>query len=101
MVFLTRERGYKLKRGEDSPTWISSTAERRGAMCAAEIEINHRLAPEIYLGTAPKSRRDGKLSPREVSEHADDAVDWLVVMRRFDEDGLFDRMADRHASRPR
>jgi aminoglycoside phosphotransferase family enzyme/predicted kinase len=97
VVFLTRERGYKLKRAVKFPYMDFSTAERRGAMCAAEIEINHRLAPEIYLGTAPVRRRDGKLSLGEVGEQADDAVDWLVVMRRFDEDGLFDRMADRRA----
>ncbi len=48
-----------------------STAERRGAMCAAEIEINHKLAPEIYLGTAPVRRRDGELTLGEVGEHAD------------------------------
>ena len=32
-------------------------------MCAAEIEINRRLAPEIYLGTAAVWRGgDGKLA---------------------------------------
>jgi hypothetical protein len=97
VVFLTRERGYKLKRAVKFPYMDFSTVERRGAMCAAEIEINHRLAPEIYLGAAPVRRRGGKLGLGEVGEHTDDAVDWLVVMRRFDEDGLFDRMADRRA----
>ena len=100
VVFLTRDRGYKLKRAVKFPYMDFSTAERRGAMCAAEIEINHKLAPEIYLGAAPVRRRDGKLSLGEVGEHADDAVDWLVVMRRFDEEGLFDRMADRRALTP-
>ena len=41
VVFLTRERGYKLKRAVKFPYMDFSTAERRGAMCAAEIEINH------------------------------------------------------------
>jgi uncharacterized protein len=50
VVFLTRERGYKLKRAVKFPYMDFSTAERRGAMCAAEIEINHRMAPEIYTG---------------------------------------------------
>jgi hypothetical protein len=54
-----------------------STAERRRAMCEAEVEINKRLAPEIYLGV-------------EKVEN-----DWVVVMRQFDEDGLLDRMAER------
>jgi len=55
-----------------------STAARRRAMCEAEVCINRRLAPEIYLGV----------------ERAGDN-DWVVVMRRFDEDGLLDRMAER------
>jgi len=100
VVFLTEERGYKLKRAVKFPYMDFSTAERRGAMCAAEIEINHRLAPEIYLGVAPVWRRDGKLGLGAIGEDAEDAVDWLVVMRRFDEDGLFDRMADRRALTP-
>jgi uncharacterized protein len=101
VVFLAGERGYKLKRAVKFPYMDFSTVERRAAMCAAEIEINRRLAPEIYIGTAPVRRgRDGKLALGEVGEAADDAADWLVVMRRFDEDGLFDRMADRGALTP-
>ena len=101
MVFLARERAYKLKRAVKFPYMDFSTVERRAAMCAAEIEINHRLAPEIYLGTAAVWRgRDGKLALGEVGEAAEAAVDWLVVMHRFDEDGLLDRMAERGALTP-
>ena len=42
-------------------------------------------------------RRSSGLRLGEVGEQAADALDWLVVMRRFDEDGLFDRMAGRGA----
>ena len=98
VVFLTRDRGYKLKRAVKFPYMDFSTAERRAAMCRGEIEINHPLAPEIYLGVAAVHRRpNGELALGEVGESVDHAVDWLVVMRRFDEDGLFDRMADRGA----
>jgi len=101
VVFLTSERAYKLKRAVKFPYMDFSTVERRGAMCAAEIEINRRLAPEIYLGTAPVRRgRDGRLTLGEVGEAADDAADWLVVMRRFDEEGMFDRLAARDALTP-
>jgi aminoglycoside phosphotransferase family enzyme/predicted kinase len=78
VVFLSGDRAYKLKRAVKFPYMDFSTAERRRAMCEAEVEINRRLAPEIYLGV----ERAGK-------------NDWVVVMRRFDEDGLFDRMAER------
>jgi uncharacterized protein len=77
VVFLSGDRAYKLKRAVKFPYMDFSTAERRHAMCEAEVEINRRLAPEIYLGV---EEVDG---------------DWVVVMRQFDEDGLLDRMAER------
>lgn len=99
VVFLSGERGYKLKRAVKFPYMDFSTVQRRAAMCRAEIDINRRLAPEIYLGTAPV-RRTPELVLGAVGEEATDAVDWLVVMRRFDEDGLLDRMAERGALTP-
>lgn len=101
MVFLTPERAFKLKRAVKFPYMDFSTVAIRRAMCAAEVEINSRLAPEIYLGVAPiRKALDGTLTMGEVGQPADDAVDWLVVMRRFDEDGLLDRMASRGALTP-
>ena len=101
VVFLSGDRAYKLKRAVKFPYMDFSTAGRRAAMCAAEIEINRRLAPEVYLGVAPVRRAaDGRLALGDVDETAADAVDWLVVMRRFDEDGLLDRMAARGALTP-
>jgi len=82
VVFLSGDRAYKLKRAVKFPYMDFSTAERRRAMCEAEVAINRRLAPEIYLGVEPA---DG---------------DWVVVMRRFDEDGLLDRMDERGALTP-
>ena len=102
VVFLTDARAYKLKRAVKFPYMDFSTGERRGAMCAAEIAVNRRLAPDVYLGVAA-IRRDpqGALTLGEVGEDAGgDAVDWLVVMRRFDEDGLLDRMAARGVLTP-
>lgn len=100
IVFLCRERAYKLKRAVRFPYMDFSTEARRAAMCAAEIDVNRRSAPEIYLGIAPVMRRNGKLALGEVGEASEHAVDWLVVMRRFDEEGLLDRMAARGALTP-
>ena len=100
VVFLCRERAYKLKRAVKFPYMDFSTEARRAAMCAAEIDVNRRSAPEIYLGIAPVMRRDGKLALGEVGEASEHAIDWLVVMRRFDEEGLLDRMAARGALTP-
>lgn len=100
VVFLCRERAYKLKRAVKFPYMDFSTEPRRAEMCAAEIDVNRRSAPEIYLGIAPVLRRDGKLALGEIGETSEHAIDWLVVMRRFDEEGLLDRMAARGALTP-
>lgn len=100
IVLLTADRAYKLKRAVKFPYMDFSTVARRREMCAAEIAINGSLAPEIYLGIAAVRRTPAGLSLGEVGAAADDAVDWLVVMRRFDEEGLLDRMAGRGALTP-
>lgn len=99
VVFLSGDRGYKLKRAVKFPYMDFSTVERRAEMCAAEVEYNHRMAPEIYLGTMPVRRTPG-LVLGELNEKPRDAVDWLVVMRRFDETCMFDQMAERGALTP-
>lgn len=88
VVFLAGDRAYKLKRAVKFPYMDFSTAERRRAMCEAELEVNRRLAPDIYLGVEPVRDTDGRV------------LDWLVAMRRFDEAGLLDRLAERHALTP-
>jgi aminoglycoside phosphotransferase family enzyme/predicted kinase len=101
VVFLGREYAYKLKRAVKFPYMDFSTADRRAAMCRAEIDINRRLAPEIYLGVAAVRRgRDRALVLDEAGDPAERAVDWLVVMRRFDDDALFDKLAERTALTP-
>lgn len=100
IVFLGRDRAYKMKRAVKFPYMDFSTAPRRAAMCGAEIDVNRRLAPEIYLGVMPVFRRNGQLTLGEIGEECEDAVDWLVVMRRFEEEGMLDRMATRGALTP-
>ncbi len=96
-VFLAGERAYKLKRAVRFPYMDYSTLKRRKAMCEAELAVNRRLAPELYIGTAPIVRRkDGSLHIGGADE-THDAIDWLVVMRRFGQDALFDAMQRRGA----
>lgn len=99
VVFLSGDRGYKLKRAVKFPYMDFSTLERRAEMCSAEVAFNQRMAPEIYLGVLP-IRRTPELVLGELNEKASDAADWLVVMRRFDETCLFDQMAERGALTP-
>ena len=87
-VFLAGDRAYKLKRAVKFPYMDYSTLDRRKAMCERELAVNHRLAPEIYLETMPVRRgRDGTL---HIGAGAGDVLDWLVVMRRFEQGDLLE-----------
>jgi uncharacterized protein len=90
VVFLAGERAYKLKRAVKFDYLDFSTPERRQQMCEAEVRLNRRTAPELYRGVLAVTRRaDGGLALGGDGA----AVDWVVEMNRFDERGLFDRLA--------
>ncbi|MBM3503359.1 MAG: hypothetical protein FJX65_05740 [Alphaproteobacteria bacterium] len=91
VVVLTATRAYKLKRAVRFPYLDYGTPERRRAMCEAEVRLNRRTAPRIYERIAAVTREsDGRLA----IDGAGTAIDWLVVMRRFDDSLLFDRLAE-------
>src|SRR5208282_857202 len=95
IVFLAGERAYKLKRSVRFPYMDYSTLERRKAMCEAELAVNRRLAPELYIETATVVRhKDGSLHIGGAADSSG-AVDWLVVMRRFDQGTLLESMRAR------
>lgn len=94
VVFLVGQRVYKLKRAVRFPYLDFSTLELRRRFSEAEVEINRRTAPELYEGVEPVTREaDGTLALGGKGE----VVDWLVVMKRFDQASLFDRLAERGA----
>jgi aminoglycoside phosphotransferase family enzyme/predicted kinase len=95
VVMLAGKRAYKLKRAVRYPYLDFSTLERRRAACETELAINRRTAPDIYLSVVPVRRRpDGTLVLDESGEAgAWDIVEWVLVMRRFGQEALFDRLA--------
>ncbi|MBK3737231.1 AAA family ATPase [Azospirillum brasilense] len=96
MVFLAGDRAYKLKRAVRYPYLDYSTAERRRAACLEELRLNRRTAPSLYLGLESVVRRaDGTLAFGGADAAGGVALDWLVMMRRFPQDALLDRVAER------
>ena len=79
-VFLTGEKAYKLKKPVNFGFLDFSTVELRKLNCEAEVELNRRLAPEVYLGVEPITRHGDRLRIGGKGE----PVDWLVVMRQLD-----------------
>ncbi|NQU61277.1 MAG: AAA family ATPase [Rhodospirillales bacterium] len=90
VVFLCQDRVLKLKRAVTFPYLDFSTPEKRKIACEAEVRINSRTAPTIYKGVVAVTREaDGTLAVGGNGA----PIDWLVDMNRFDEDTLFDRLA--------
>jgi aminoglycoside phosphotransferase family enzyme/predicted kinase len=89
-VFLAGNRALKIKRAVRFPFLDYSTLAKRKAACAAEIEVNRRLAPDLYRGVVAITREnDGRLALDGDGE----PVEWTVDMVRFDENRTLDHLA--------
>ncbi|MEU3274955.1 AAA family ATPase [Saccharomonospora sp. NPDC006951] len=73
VVFLLGERAYKLKKPVDFGFVDFSDPSARKHACEREVELNRRLAPDVYLGVS------------EVSGVRGEPADYLVVMTRMPE----------------
>lgn len=84
VVFLTKERAYKLKKPLRFWGLLDyGSAERRLHWCREEVRLNRRLAPHLYLGVAPVLRLDsGELAIGVLGEELEGG-EHVVVMRRF------------------
>jgi aminoglycoside phosphotransferase family enzyme len=86
-VFLAGDRVYKLKKPVRFPYLDFSMLRLREAACRAELNLNRRLAPDVYLGVMPLVVTAHGLS----LGGSGTTVDWLVVMRRLDESQTLER----------
>lgn len=72
-LFFTATRAYKLPKPIRTPFLDQSTPALRGEACRRELELNRRLAPDVYLGIG--ELREG-----------DAIADYVLVMRRLPAD---------------
>ena len=91
VIFLHGRRAYKLKRAVAYAALDFRSRESRERACRAELVVNRRTAPTLYLEVRSIDRAGtGGLVFDGGGEHA---LDWVVVMRRFPQDALFERLA--------
>lgn len=91
IVFLTGERAYKLKRAVRYSYLDYSTVALREKFCRAELALNQRTAPALYLRVRSVNRTpEGTLT----FDGNGKVLDWVLEMRRFREEDLFERMAE-------
>lgn len=82
-VFLVADRAYKLKKPLVLPFLDYGNVTARRLMCQREVALNRPLGGDIYIGVRAIVNRGGCL---QLGQDCDNAVDYLVEMRRFDED---------------
>ncbi len=85
-VFLTGEHAYKIKKPVRLPFLDFSTLERRRHFCEQELELNRRLAPELYLAVVPIGG-----TPERPEIEAAPAIEYAVKMREFPSAARLDR----------
>jgi aminoglycoside phosphotransferase family enzyme len=91
VVFLAGPRAYKLKRAVKYPFLDFSTLGLRRRALLNELRLNRRTAPHLYLEVLPITLdKGGKFHIAGQGE----IVEWVLVMRRFDQSKLLDRMAE-------
>jgi uncharacterized protein len=97
IVFLIGDRVFKLKRAVRFSFLDYSTVAAREGFCRAELALNRRTAPKIYLAVRALTRD----AAGGIAWDGDGSVlDWVVEMRRFDDGALFDQLAMRHELTP-
>lgn len=90
-VILAGEDAYKFKKPLNLGFLDFSTLEARRHYCETELEVNRRLAPQIYLELATLNGDDA----HPVINGEGPVLDYAVHMRRFDRARQLDHLLDK------
>ncbi|HWL47700.1 MAG TPA: AAA family ATPase [Sphingomonadaceae bacterium] len=90
-IFLVGDRAWKIKRPVRLGYLDFSTVEARGEVLRAELRLNRRTAPDLYIAVHAITCDDGRLT----LDGAGETIDWVLEMRRFPDDALLAHRADR------
>lgn len=96
-VLMSGERVLKLKKPVRFPFLDFTTVQARERNARAELRVNRRLAPRVYLGLLALQWADGVFSlvPQEKLPAPGRTVDWLVSMQRLPAARMLDRVIAR------
>jgi len=98
VVFLTKNRVYKMKRAVKFPYMDFSTREKRLAALEEEFQRNRQTAPGLYCGIAPITKSEEGLRLGAAGDTDPEAVEHVLIMRRFE--ATFDEIAERGELKP-
>ncbi|MFW5886839.1 MAG: hypothetical protein ACOCUL_03700 [Bacteroidota bacterium] len=91
-VLISDHYAYKVKKPVKYNFVDYSTLEKRKYFCEKEVELNKRLAPGMYLGTASITN-DGIVTGDEAK---DSALDYAVMMKKMDSEKKMDVLLEKN-----
>ena len=90
---------YKVKKPVHLPFCDAATAAKRHQLCADEVRLNGRLAPDVYVGVRGIVRERQEYVLAESRTSPRDALEFAVEMRRLPSERMLQRMvADGYAN---
>lgn len=90
-VLLADAQAWKIKKALDLGFVDFRTLAQRRFYCEEELRLNRRTAPQLYLQVLPLTGTP----PQPVLGGSGPVIDWVLCMRAFAQDGLWDRLAAR------
>ena len=92
-VLLAGADAWKIKKALNLGFADFSTLALRRHFCDEELRLNRRTAPQLYLDVRPVTGT----ARQPVIDGQGPAIDWVLHMRAFAQDGLWDHLARRGA----
>lgn len=89
-IFLTGEYAYKVKKNVNYGFLNYSTLAKRKHFIEAELQLNRKISPELYLEVIPISDRDGEF----MLDSSDNIVEYALKMRAFPQEDLFSNLVN-------
>lgn len=91
-ILLTGDFAYKIKKPLDLYFLDAGSLEARLSLCQAEVQLNRRTYPELYLGVVAITVSQGML---RVDSDDGEVIEYAVKMQQFSADGTLDVIHDR------
>lgn len=90
VVFLAGPFAYKIMKPVVLPFVDLGTLPKRQSVCASEVRLNRRLAPDVYLAVVPIGQTKAGLQVE-----CGEAVEWAVKMVRLPDQATLERLLER------
>jgi aminoglycoside phosphotransferase family enzyme len=90
-VILTRSFAFKIKKPVSFSFLDFSSLEQRKFFCERELQLNSRLAKDVYLKVLPVKKQGNKIT---IGSRKGKIIDYAVQMKRLQRAHEMDRMLD-------